>query len=139
QDAVLPHVEDGTVTLIGATTENPSFEVVAPLLSRSRVVVLRALTEEELGALVRRALADRERGLGGRGLDIDEDALEALAMATAGDAGIALNALEVAAELVPAGGGRSTLGEVRGAVQERSAREDKGGASEQAPGRAAGQ
>jgi len=129
QDAVLPHVEDGTVTLIGATTENPSFEVIAPLLSRSRVVVLRALTEEELGTLVRRALADPERGLGARGLAIDEDALDMLANAAAGDARIALNALEVAAELVPAGGERITREEVREALQHRSPRYDKGGES----------
>ena len=129
QDAVLPHVEDGTVTLIGATTENPSFEVISPLLSRSRVVVLRALTEEELAALVRRALADVERGLGGRGLAIAEDALEALSVAAAGDARIALNALEVAAELVGEGGSRITLPEVREALQHRSPRHDKAGES----------
>ena len=71
QDAFLPHVEDGTVTLIGATTENPSFEVNAALLSRCRVYVLERLTEAELETIVRRALADPERGLGGLGLEVD--------------------------------------------------------------------
>ena len=99
QDVILPHVESGTVTLIGATTENPSFEVIAPLLSRCRVLVLRALTEEDIALLVRRALAHRERGLGELGFTIDEDALELLAAAAAGDARIALNTLEVAAAL----------------------------------------
>jgi putative ATPase len=128
QDAVLPHVESGTVTLIGATTENPSFEVVAPLLSRSRVVVLRALTEEEIGELLRRSLADEERGLGALGLTIDEDALEALSIAAAGDARIALNALEVAAPL--AGPERRiALEHVREALQHRSPRHDKAGES----------
>jgi putative ATPase len=129
QDAVLPHVEDGTVTLIGATTENPSFEVISPLLSRSRVVVLRALTEEEIAALVRRALADAERGQGARGLAIDEDALDALANAAAGDARIALNAIEVAAELVPEGESHISLDDVREALQHRSPRHDKAGES----------
>ena len=129
QDAILPYVENGTVTLIGATTENPSFEVVAPLLSRSRVVVLRGLTEEEIAALVRRALADWERGLGERGLSIDEAALAALANAAAGDARIALNALEIAAALVAPGSRAITLADVREALQHRSPRYDRAGES----------
>jgi putative ATPase len=129
QDAVLPHVEDGTVTLIGATTENPSFEVIAPLLSRSRVIVLRALTDEELAALIRRALTDGERGLGSLDLTIDDDALEALSAAAGGDARIALNGLEVAAALADPTERRITTAHVREALQHRSPRYDKGGES----------
>jgi putative ATPase len=98
QDAFLPHVEDGTVTLIGATTENPSFEVNAALLSRCRVVTLRALTEEEVGALLDRALAAKE-GLAGT-VTLAADAREAVARYAFGDARRALNALEVAAAAV---------------------------------------
>ena len=96
QDVVLPHVEDGTVTLIGATTENPSFEVIGPLLSRSRVYTLDLLTPEQVEMIVRRALADEERGLGHEKLAVDDDAIKALAGSTGGDARIALNALELA-------------------------------------------
>jgi putative ATPase len=97
QDAFLPHVEKGTVTLIGATTENPSFALNSALLSRARVYVLRALGEEELKKLLLRALADEERGLGILRLTIDDDALEHLSRASFGDARRALSALEVAA------------------------------------------
>lgn len=97
QDAVLPYVEDGTVTLIGATTENPSFEVIGPLLSRSRVFTLKSLTEPELATLINRALTDPDRGLGAMHLTMDEDAIEALANSVGGDARTALNALEAAA------------------------------------------
>src|SRR5438874_8723962 len=90
QDAILPYVEDGTVTLIGATTENPSFEVIGPLLSRSRVFTLKALEETQLETLVRRALTDAENGLGKLNADMDEDAIEALAASVGGDARIAL-------------------------------------------------
>ncbi|MDP9358759.1 MAG: AAA family ATPase, partial [Chloroflexota bacterium] len=75
QDAILPHVEDGTVILIGATTENPSFEVNSPLLSRSRVVVLRSLTDDQIRILLERALNDRERGLGDQQVGITDEAL----------------------------------------------------------------
>src|ERR1700691_653008 len=75
QDAILPHVESGLITLIGATTENPSFEVIAPLLSRTRVLVLRALGDEDIAAILRRALADTERGLGAGGLTIEDEGL----------------------------------------------------------------
>jgi putative ATPase len=129
QDAILPHVEDGAVTLIGATTENPSFEVVSPLLSRSRVVVLRALTEEEIAALIRRALADTERGLGGLGLEIDDDALDALSAGSGGDARVALNTLEVAVAQVLPPDRRIALAHVREALQHRGPRYDKGGES----------
>ena len=96
QDAVLPYVEDGTVTLIGATTENPSFEVIGPLLSRCRVFTLGALDEAQIAAIVRAALADRERGLGELDVAMDDEAIDALAASVGGDARIALNALEAA-------------------------------------------
>jgi putative ATPase len=103
QDAFLPYVERGDIVLIGATTENPSFEVVGPLLSRARTLVLEPLGEEELLAILRRALAEPERGLGGA-LRCDEEILRRLARAADGDARRALNLLETAAGLVPAGG-----------------------------------
>src|SRR5688572_20487733 len=96
QDAVLPYVEDGTITLIGATTENPSFEVIGPLLSRSRVFALRSLDDTDLARLLRRALEDPTRGLGEFNVDMDDEAIEALAASVGGDARIALNALEAA-------------------------------------------
>ncbi len=98
QDAVLPHVERGIITLIGATTENPSFEVNAALLSRCRVFTLRGLTEEDLLTILRRALTDNERGLGRMGLTVDEEALQAIATFANGDARTALNVLEMAAQ-----------------------------------------
>src|SRR5712692_10338869 len=94
QDAVLPHAENGTVTLIGATTENPSFEVNAALLSRVRVFTLRALGDADIETIVRRALSDSERGLGGRDMQIEEDALRHLVERANGDARVALNAVE---------------------------------------------
>jgi putative ATPase len=99
QDAFLPYVERGTIRLIGATTENPSFEINAALLSRCRVYTLVALTEEEVVALLRRALADAERGLGASGIAADDEALATMAAYASGDARTALNALEVAARL----------------------------------------
>jgi putative ATPase len=103
QDAVLPYVEDGTISLIGATTENPSFEVNSALLSRSRVFVLHALSDEDVATLVRRALADTERGLGTSRVVLDDDALEALVRIANGDARVALSTLEFAASAAPAG------------------------------------
>ena len=97
QDVILPHVEDGTVTLIGATTENPSFEVIAPLLSRSRVFTLHQLTNQEVKGIVLRALADTELGMGGLGLELEEGAMEHLVNIANGDARVALNAVEMAA------------------------------------------
>jgi putative ATPase len=99
QDAFLPYVERGTIRLIGATTENPSFEIIAALLSRCRVYTLQALTEEQIVALLQRALSDEKRGLGGSGLMADEDALSTIASYSSGDARNALNALDVAAKL----------------------------------------
>src|SRR4029077_1742835 len=103
QDALLPHVEAGTVVLIGATTENPSFEVNAALLSRSRVVVLKPLGEAQLLEVLHRALRDAERGLGGANPEVAEDALAFLAQAADGDARTALNVLEMAVTTTPPG------------------------------------
>ncbi|MGH9596611.1 MAG: replication-associated recombination protein A [Edaphobacter sp.] len=99
QDAFLPYVERGTIRLIGATTENPSFEINAALLSRCRVYTLVALTEEQIVGLLRRALADAERGLGASGVAADDEALTTIASYSSGDARNALNALDVAAKL----------------------------------------
>ncbi|MET0153308.1 MAG: replication-associated recombination protein A [Candidatus Binatia bacterium] len=107
QDALLPHVERGTVVLFGATTENPSFEVIAPLLSRSRVVVLQPLGEEEMRQIVERALGDRERGLGELGLELAPQALAFLVASAQGDARRALGTLEVAAGIAARAGTRA--------------------------------
>ena len=99
QDAFLPYVERGTIRLIGATTENPSFEIIAALLSRCRVYTLQPLTEEQIVSLLRRALTDAERGLGASSVEADEEALGTIAAYASGDARNALNALDVAAKL----------------------------------------
>ena len=99
QDAFLPYVEKGSIRLIGATTENPSFEIISALLSRCRVYVLHPLTEEQIVGLLQRALADKERGLGELDVEADEDALKKIAAYSSGDARSAYNALEVAATL----------------------------------------
>ena len=99
QDAFLPYVERGTIRLIGATTENPSFEIISALLSRCRVYVLQPLSEEQIAALLRRALEDKERGLGAMELTADDDALDLIASYSSGDCRNAYNALEVAAQL----------------------------------------
>jgi putative ATPase len=99
QDAFLPHVEKGSIRLIGATTENPSFEIISALLSRSRVYVLKQLTGEQIVVLLRRALVDTERGLGPLRLEASEEALEKIAAYSSGDARSAYNVLEVAASL----------------------------------------
>ncbi|MFH1381491.1 MAG: replication-associated recombination protein A [Chloroflexota bacterium] len=101
QDAILPHVEDGTVTLIGATTENPSFEVTSPLLSRARVLTLEALSDEQIGLLLQRALKDKEKGLGDLNVQAEPEALNHLIKMAKGDARIALNGLELAAMSTP--------------------------------------
>ena len=100
QDAFLPHVEKGNIRLIGATTENPSFEIISALLSRSRVYVLKPLTEEQIVLLLRRALEDSERGLGDLGLSASDEVLRQIANYSSGDARSAYNVLEVAAALV---------------------------------------
>jgi putative ATPase len=99
QDAFLPYVERGTIRLIGATTDNPSFEIISALLSRCRVYVLQPLSEEQIAALLRRALEDKERGLGALEVTADDDALELIASYSSGDCRNAYNALEVAAQL----------------------------------------
>jgi putative ATPase len=126
QDAFLPHVEAGTVTLIGATTENPSFEINGALLSRVRVFVLRPLAPADIASVVRRAIGDTERGLGQLGLTVDDDAVELLSVEADGDARRALTVLEAAAEHVGAGG-RITAQVTRDAAQLRFSRYDKGG------------
>ncbi len=130
QDAVLPYVEDGTITLIGATTENPSFEVIGPLLSRCRVFTLNALTSEEVEVIVRRALADKERGLGRQKLRVDDDVIPGLATAVGGDARIALNALEMAVSAArpdTRGFRRVTLPLIEEALQHRTYLYDRAG------------
>ncbi|MGH2494880.1 MAG: replication-associated recombination protein A [Ktedonobacteraceae bacterium] len=132
QDAVLPHVEHGVVTLIGATTENPSFEVIAALLSRSRVFVLRGLNEGQILTILNRALEDKERGLGTLNIIIDEGALQQIAVFANGDARIALNVLELAVQ-----GSKKTSGEngtihitlvtIEDVMQHRALLYDKGG------------
>jgi putative ATPase len=125
QDAFLPYVEKGTFTIIGATTENPSFEVIAPLLSRCKTLVLNQLTSDDIAAILRRALADSERGLGALGLSIEDDALEFMAEQAGGDARIALNTLETAARLAKEG--VIDLDTAREAVQKKPLLYDKGG------------
>ena len=132
QDAVLPHVERGVVTLIGATTENPSFEVNSALLSRSRTFVLKGLTEEQIVIILGRALENKERGLGRLHITIDDEALQQIAIFANGDARTALNVLELAAQ---AGGEASkenvpihiTLSTVEDVMQHRALLYDKGG------------
>jgi putative ATPase len=126
QDAFLPHVEAGTITLIGATTENPSFEINGALLSRVRVFVLQALTPEDLRALIARALSDIERGLGDWDLEVDQEAVDLISTEADGDARRALTVLEAAAEHVGRGG-RVTVDVAKDALQLRFAKYDKGG------------
>lgn len=126
QDAFLPHVEDGTVMLVGATTENPSFEVVRPLLSRAPVFVLNALTAEDLEVVLREALADEERGMGGMGVQAEPDAIRFIAEGADGDARRALGVLETAVRLVGPDGSLSS--EVaKQALQHRFSVYDKSG------------
>jgi putative ATPase len=128
QDAFLPHVEDGTLTFIGATTENPSFEIVGALLSRARVYVLKALSVEELRGLLQAALSDRERGLGAQQLTIEDEALLLLAHAADGDARRGLGMLELAAAVAAAGASKlislAQAQEIAGGARRRF---DKGG------------
>jgi putative ATPase len=126
QDSLLPPAEDGTITLIGATTENPSFEVIGALLSRTRVFVLQPLTPEHIEQLLRRALSDTERGLGSIQLDVDPEALSLMAAEADGDARRALTVLEAAAAHVGERG-HVTPELAREAMQKRFARYDKAG------------
>jgi len=129
QDTFLPYVEDGTLIFIGATTENPSFEVNNALLSRARVYVLKSLTAEDLGRLLDRALADEQRGLGSRHLAIEPAARDLLVAAADGDARRLLNLLETAADLAaPDGeGSRLDADAVRAVIGSTYVRFDKGG------------
>jgi putative ATPase len=129
QDAILPYVEDGTVVFIGATTENPSFEVNSALLSRARVFVLHQLSDAEISTIVDRALEDAERGLGAQDVKLDDEARRVLVGLANGDARSALNALEFAAASAPRRGGARTIDAaiVREAMQRRSTAYDKSG------------
>ena len=130
QDAVLPHVEDGTLTLIGATTENPSFEVNAALLSRCRVFRLKSLEDEDLRTLVARAIDDEERGLGKHSVMLDDDAMDYLTSVAGGDARVALNTVEVAAlTAVPDEDGhtRLTPQTIQNTIQQKVPQYDKSG------------
>jgi putative ATPase len=126
QDAFLPRVEAGDIVLIGATTENPSFEVNSALLSRSKVYVLKALGAHQIAEIMRRALADRERGLGAQGISAEDEALAGLARYANGDARVALNMLDTAAGLASATG-RIDLALVADLAQNRSLLYDKSG------------
>lgn len=132
QDAFLPHVERGNIRLIGATTENPSFEIISALLSRSRVYVLKPLTEEQVVVLLRRALADEERGLGAMKLRASDAVLAKIASYSSGDARSAYNVLEVAASLASGRAGTETGAEItddiiNDALQKRVLLYDKAG------------
>lgn len=128
QDAFLPHVEAGTITFIGATTENPSFEVIAPLLSRCRVVRLLPLSEQHLSAIIDQALADNERGLGILKLVLGDDARKALVRGSGGDARVVLNALELAATLAGGTKGRKlTVEHISEALQSKTLLYDRAG------------
>ncbi|MDD5723941.1 MAG: replication-associated recombination protein A [Syntrophales bacterium] len=126
QDAFLPHVESGLITLIGATTENPSFEVILPLLSRARVMVLEPYSPEDLISIIKRALGDDKRGLGSLSLSVDDDALDHMVWTADGDARTALNNLEAAASLVRKGE-KITLPTVEEALQRKALQYDKKG------------
>ncbi|MDO8532829.1 MAG: replication-associated recombination protein A [Dehalococcoidia bacterium] len=131
QDVALPHVEDGTVTFIGATTENPSFEVISPLLSRSRVFTLNALTDDQVRDIVERALADEERGLGKLHARVEPDAMKAILLAANGDARIALNAVELASAVAKpdpsAEGRRVDLATAQDVLQRKALMYDRAG------------
>jgi putative ATPase len=130
QDALLPHVEEGLITLIGVTTENPYFEVIGALVSRSRIFRLEPLEEHDLRLIVSRALEDKERGLGDQKVALDEEALAHLVRVSGGDARIILNAVELAAQTTePDSGGvtRVTLEVAEDSIQQRALLYDKDG------------
>lgn len=123
QDALLPHVENGLLTLIGATTENPSFQVIAPLLSRCRVLVLNRLSADNLREIVKKSLSDSKRGLGKLNIEIDADAVDHMIKMADGDARTVLNSLEIAASLAdsdPDGKKIITLATIEEAIQRKS-------------------
>lgn len=130
QDALLPHVEEGLITLIGVTTENPYFEVIGALVSRSRIFRLEPLSEEEITLILKRALSDPERGLGDRDIEVDDEAMAHLVRVAGGDARIALNALELAVETTETDDEeltRITLEVAEDSIQQRALLYDKDG------------
>jgi putative ATPase len=130
QDVILPYVENGDVIFIGATTENPSFEVIAPLLSRCRVFTLNALTDEDIRSIIKHAIADKERGLGSFKISLDEEAMDHLVVVSNGDARAALNTLEMANNATLAGSDgirRISLATVEETLQHRALLYDKNG------------
>ncbi|PZC49817.1 MAG: putative ATPase [Chloroflexi bacterium] len=130
QDVILPHVEDGTVTFIGATTENPSFEIISPLLSRSRIFTTHPLAEDEIALIIERALKDSDRGLGHMNVSVDPKALTLLLAISNGDSRAALNTIELAAsasEQTEKGAHCITLPVMEGALQRRALSYDKKG------------
>lgn len=130
QDVILPYVEDGTLVLIGATTENPSFEVVSPLLSRARVFALKSLTDEQVEQIIRAAMTDTERGLGSLKPEMDDDAMKILVTLANGDARISLNTLELATSATSPnkdGVRRITSEVIEDAMQQRALQYDKSG------------
>lgn len=127
QDAFLPHIERGTILFVGATTENPSFELNSALLSRCRVHVLEAVSAPDIAHALRQALDDEDRGLGGRGLRIDDAALGEIAGAADGDVRRALTLLEIAADIAEGEGGTITEATLHQVLADRTRRFDKGG------------
>ncbi|TKJ29323.1 MAG: AAA family ATPase [Chloroflexi bacterium B3_Chlor] len=130
QDALLPHVEEGLITLIGVTTENPYFEVIGALVSRSRIFRLEPLSEEEITLILERALSDPERGLGDRDIEVDDEAMAHVVRVAGGDARIALNALELAVETTETDDEeltRITLEVAEDSIQQRALLYDKDG------------
>ena len=131
QDAFLHHVEDGLITLIGATTENPSFEVIAPLLSRCRVITMKVLSDEDIALIIESALKDEQRGLGQDSWHLDQEAIQYLVQISDGDARMALNNLELVTSLKRADTEEKeiTLAEIKTALQEKALVYDKSGES----------
>ncbi|TWI12766.1 replication-associated recombination protein A [Aerolutibacter ruishenii] len=127
QDAFLPHIERGTILFVGATTENPSFELNSALLSRCRVHVMEAVSPEDIAAALQAALGDAERGLGGQGIHAPDDALRLIASAADGDVRRGLTLLEIAAELAVEDGGEITESTLAQVLADRTRRFDKGG------------
>jgi putative ATPase len=127
QDALLPHVEQGLITLIGATTENPYFEVIGALVSRSRVFQLRSLGDDEVERIIEAALADEQRGYGTKDVTIDSDAMAHLVRVSGGDARNALNALELAVDSTPGDTIQITLEVAQESIQRRAVLYDKDG------------
>lgn len=127
QDAFLPHIERGTIVFVGATTENPSFELNSALLSRCRVHVMEAVSPDDIQQSLQQALADEERGLGGRGLRVADESLAEIARAADGDVRRGLTLLEIAAELAEGEGGEITTATLAQVLADRTRRFDKGG------------